>query len=68
MLAFGECMRNARVRNLAGPLEFGRRNLWDRRALDHWLDRQSGLEPAAGCNPRSGAAAAPEDRECGRSR
>ncbi len=25
------------------PVEIGRRNLWDVRALDRWLDAQSGL-------------------------
>jgi hypothetical protein len=30
------------------PLEFGRRNLWDIRALDRWLDHRSGLAHADG--------------------
>jgi len=28
------------------PLNFGRRNLWDVRALDRWLDERSGLAHA----------------------
>jgi hypothetical protein len=28
------------------PLKFGKRNLWDIKALDHWLDGQSGLVQA----------------------
>jgi hypothetical protein len=28
------------------PIEIGRRNLWDVRALDRWLDQQSGLTHA----------------------
>jgi hypothetical protein len=29
------------------PIEIGRRNLWDIKALDRWLDHQSGLAHAA---------------------
>jgi hypothetical protein len=29
------------------PLQFGKRRLWDVRALDHWLDQQSGLAHAS---------------------
>jgi len=29
------------------PLQFGRRCLWDVKALDRWLDQQSGLAHAA---------------------
>lgn len=28
------------------PVEIGRRNLWDVKALDRWLDQQSGLAHA----------------------
>lgn len=28
------------------PLQFGRRNLWDIKALDRWLDQRSGLAHA----------------------
>lgn len=28
------------------PIELGKRKLWDIRALDRWLDRQSGLDDA----------------------
>jgi hypothetical protein len=31
------------VKPAVPPLEFGRRNLWDVKALDRWLDAQSGL-------------------------
>ena len=31
------------------PLQFGRRSLWDIKALDHWLDQRSGISHA----PRS---------------
>lgn len=36
------------VAQVVPPLEFGRRNLWDIRALDRWLDNQSGLREASG--------------------
>lgn len=29
------------------PLNFGRRNLWDIKTLDRWLDERSGLAQAA---------------------
>ena len=29
------------------PIEIGRRNLWDVRALDRWLDQQSGITHVA---------------------
>ena len=31
------------VRPHIQPVEIGARRLWDVKALDHWLDRQSGL-------------------------
>jgi hypothetical protein len=36
------------VARVVPSLEFGRRNLWDIRALDRWLDRRSGLAHATG--------------------
>jgi hypothetical protein len=34
------------VASAVKPIEIGRRNLWDVRALDRWLDQQSGLAHA----------------------
>jgi hypothetical protein len=34
------------VKPAVPPLEFGRRNLWDIKKLDRWLDQQSGLAHA----------------------
>jgi hypothetical protein len=34
------------VAPIVQPIEFGRRNLWDVKALDRWLDRESGLAHA----------------------
>ena len=31
------------VRPHVSPIEMGTRRLWDVKALDHWLDQQSGL-------------------------
>jgi hypothetical protein len=31
------------IRPAVPPLDFGKRNLWDIRALDRWLDQRSGL-------------------------
>jgi len=33
------------------PIEIGRRNLWDIKALDRWLDQQSGLAHAVDARP-----------------
>jgi len=34
------------VRQHISPVEIGARKLWDIKALDHWLDQQSGLVEA----------------------
>ena len=36
-----------RVDAMPGPTRIGRRLLWDRRVLDQWADRVSGLGPKA---------------------
>jgi hypothetical protein len=37
---------DAHVAKAVLPLHFGRRSLWDIKALDQWLDQQSGLTHA----------------------
>jgi hypothetical protein len=39
----GPTLFDEKIASAVRPLNFGRRNLWDVKALDRWLDTQSGL-------------------------